>query len=97
MSSLALQTDPRAEHVRCTDEELVVGLADGRTLSVPLAWFPRLANALPADRADYELMGDGEGIHWPILDEDISVRGLLAGNPSFEHVGKRSKRAGAKP
>lgn len=97
MSSLALQSDPRIEHVRCTDDELVVGLADGRTLSVPLAWFPRLANALPRDRADCELMGDGEGIHWPTLDEDIGVRGLLAGNHSFEHVAKQAKQARTEP
>ncbi len=84
MSSLALQIDPRAEHVRFTDDELVVALADGRTLSVPLAWFPRLANAQPKDRAEFELLGDGQGIHWPTLDEDISILGLLAGNPSFE-------------
>lgn len=84
MSSLALQIDPRAEQVRCTDDELVVTLSDGRTLSVPLAWFPRLANASEAQRAQHELLGDGVGIHWPLIDEDISVLGLLAGNPSAE-------------
>jgi hypothetical protein len=86
MSSLALQIEPRAAYVHCTDDELVVGLADGRTLSAPLAWFPRLAAARPGDRAVFELLGGGQGIHWPKLDEDISVLGLLAGNPSFERV-----------
>ena len=95
MSSLALQDDPHAEHVHCTDDELVVALTDGRTLSVPLTWFPRLANARPEDRAKFELLGDGQGIHWPMLDEDISIRGLLAGKPSFEAApNRRSKPAG---
>ena len=61
-----------------------VSLTDGRTLFVPLAWFPRLAHASHAERAAYEILGDGEGIHWPQVDEDISVAGLLAGQPSAE-------------
>lgn len=84
MSSLALQVEPRAEHVQCTDDELVVVLTDGRTLSVPLAWFPRLVKASAQQRDQYELLGDGSGIHWPSLDEDISVLGLLAGSASVE-------------
>jgi hypothetical protein len=84
MSSLALQVEPRAEHVRCTDDELIVVLTDGRTLSVPLAWFPRLVNASAQQRAQHELLGDGSGIHWPAVDEDISVLGLLAGYPAVE-------------
>ena len=84
MSSLALQIEPRAQQVLCTADELVVSLADGRTLTVPLAWFPRLAGASAQDLAEVELLGDGEGIHWPALDEDLSVRGLLAGTPSLE-------------
>jgi hypothetical protein len=84
MSSLALQVDPCAEQVHCTDDELVVILTDGRTLSVPLAWFPRLASASAQQRAQYELLGDGSGIHWPAIDEDISVLGLLAGTPSVD-------------
>ncbi|WP_233505927.1 DUF2442 domain-containing protein [Rhodoferax lacus] len=75
---------PKAMSVVCSDDELRVSLADGRTLTVPLAWFPRLAHASSGERADYELMGDGEGIHWPLVDEDISVAGLLAGQPSVE-------------
>lgn len=82
MSSLAHQFEPRAEHVQCTDDELIVVLIDGRTLSVPLAWFPRLAEASAQQRAQYELLGGGSGIHWPSIDEDVSVLGLLVGNPS---------------
>ncbi|NVZ07836.1 DUF2442 domain-containing protein [Allochromatium humboldtianum] len=71
--------DPRADHIECTEDELVVRLVDGRIISVPLAWFPRLANAMPPERAQFELLGDGRGIHWPLLDEDISVQSLLIG------------------
>jgi hypothetical protein len=61
-------------------------MADGRTLSVPLAWFPRLLNSSADARSDFQLIGDGEGIHWPTVDEDISVAGLLAGRPSVQHA-----------
>ena len=84
MSSLMLKIAPRAMSVVCTEDELRVSLTDGRWLSVPLAWFPRLAHALPSDRSNYELLGEGQGIHWPSIDEDISVAGLIAGHPSFE-------------
>jgi hypothetical protein len=84
MRSFNLNVEPKAMAVDCSDDELRVSLADGRTLTVPMAWFPRLAHASSAARADYELMGDGEGIHWPQVDEDISVAGLLAGQPSVE-------------
>ena len=65
-------------------DALVLMPTDGRCLSVPLAWFPRLVHASPAQRANYELLGDGQGIHWPMVDEDISVMGMLAGQPSIE-------------
>ncbi len=84
MGSFDFNVAPKAMTVVCSDDELRVSLTDGRTLTVPLAWFPRLAHASSEARADYELMGDGEGIHWPQVDEDISVAGLLAGQPSFE-------------
>lgn len=93
MSSLALNSEPRAERVHCTDDELVVVLADGRTLSVPLAWFPRLANASARQRSKYEFLGNGSGIHWPMLDEDISISGLLMGNPSIELRKRPTKRS----
>jgi hypothetical protein len=79
MSSLAAEFEPLAERVRFQADSFVVSLADGRELLVPYAWFPRLANATPEQRADYELLGDGIGIHWPQIDEDLSVGGLLRG------------------
>ena len=84
MNSLMLNHSPRAMSVVCTEDELRVSLTDGRCLSVPLAWFLRLAHALSADLSNYELLGEGQGIHWPSIDEDISVAGLIAGRPSFE-------------
>lgn len=79
MSSLAFESNPRAREVRVTEDELSVTLADGRAIAVPLAWFPRLLHASPEQRNNWELLGDGEGIHWPDLDEDLSVAGLLRG------------------
>lgn len=63
---------------------MFVRLDDGRSISVPLTWYPRLLNGTDKERTNYELIGDGDGIHWPDLDEDISVEGLLAGRPSAE-------------
>jgi len=71
-----------ARHVEVTGSELIVDLADGRRIAAPLAWFPRLAEGPAEERSRWELLGDGEGIHWPGLDEDLSVAGLLAGSPS---------------
>src|SRR5436190_24117771 len=73
-----------AQSVRVTDDELTVELRDGRTISVPIAWFPRLSHGTPAERNKWELLGRGMGIHWEELDEDISVSGLLAGRKSAE-------------
>ena len=82
MSSSAPEPRPLARRIEVTDDELRVDLADGRRLGVPLVWFPRLVSATPEARARFELLGDGEGIHWPDADEDISVAGLLVGAPS---------------
>ena len=73
-----------ARGVTASDEALIVDLADGRTITVPLAWFPRLAHGTPAERANWRLIGGGVGIHWANLDEDISVESLLAGRRSGE-------------
>ena len=73
-----------AKSVRISDDSLAADLADGRTITVPLAWFPRLAHASPAERENWRLIAGGEGIHWPDLDEDISVESLLAGRRSGE-------------
>ena len=75
---------PRAEAVTVTQDTLVVELNDGRTISAPLAWFPRLLHATLDERNRWRLIGKGHGIHWEDLDEDISVEGLLAGKPSGE-------------
>jgi hypothetical protein len=79
MSVLASETEPRAVSVAVTDDELFVDLADGRKIITPLAWFPLLLHASSAQRQEWELLGDGEIIHWPLIDEDLSVAGLLRG------------------
>ena len=79
MHSLATETDVRAMHVAVEEARLVVDLMDGRTIAVPLAWCPRLANATPEQRIHWELAGGGYGIHWPDIDEDLSTEGLLRG------------------
>jgi len=73
------KADIRVRDVRVTDAELIVALMDGRTISTPLAWYPRLEQATPEELADWEIAGAGFGIHWPALDEDLSTEGLLAG------------------
>ena len=75
---------PLAERVDVTEDTLTADLSDGRTISVPLAWYPRLVHATPTERRNWRLIGGGVGIHWPDLDEDVSVEGLLAGRPSGE-------------
>jgi len=74
----------RATAVRLTDDTLIVDLADGRSVSVPLAWYPRLLQGSSAERANHRFIGEGEGIHWPDLDEDVSVENILAGRVSGE-------------
>lgn len=75
---------PLAQSVTVDDEALTVDLADGRTITVPITWYPRLYHATAAERANWRFIGDGAGIHWLDLDEDISVENLLAGRPSNE-------------
>ena len=72
------------QHVEVSEESLSVDLADGRTVSVPIAWYPRLLHGTNKERNNWRLIGAGEGVHWPDLDEDISLENLLAGNPSGE-------------
>ena len=79
MSTLATEADQRVKSVIVTDDELTVALMDGRRISVPLAWYPRLFDATPAQRANWEIAGGGYGIHWPEIDEDLSTEGLLQG------------------
>jgi Protein of unknown function (DUF2442) len=75
--------EPRARSVRVTDDSIIAELADGRTISVPLAWSWRLSDATQAQRDHWRLIGSGQGIHWPDVDEDISVRGMLDGVPAI--------------
>ena len=85
MSTSAIEMGvPFAEDVTVSDDTLCVDLSDGRSISVPLAWYPRLLRATPAERKRWRLIRRGLGIHWEDLDEDISVEGLLAGKPSGE-------------
>ena len=72
----------RINNARCSDDSLIVDLADGRTISVPLAWFPRLLAATQEQRDNWQVSGAGFGIHWPDIDEDLSVEGLLRGAPA---------------
>ena len=81
MSTVTL-TEARVVSVNVTDEAIVAHLADGRVISVPLDWSWRLKDATPRERAHWEIIGDGQGIHWPDLDEDISVEGMLRGVPA---------------
>ncbi len=101
---------PLAQGVTVTPDTIRVELSDGRTISVPLAWFPRLVHGSPTERGHWRLIGCGEGIHWDDLDEDLSVEGLLAGRPSGEsqssfsrwlakrgsRPGKRARRSGTR-
>lgn len=82
MGILALSADERVRDVHVSDEVLSVDLMDGRTIAVPLAWYPRLAGATPKQRAHWEVCGGGYGIHWPDIDEDLSTDGLLRGAPA---------------
>ncbi len=78
----AASTEPRIQHVRVTENEIIADLADGRVISVPLAWSWRLSEATPKQRAHFRLIGSGQGVHWPEVDEDISVEGMLHGVPA---------------
>jgi len=82
MGILAPQADERATDVKFTEDELRVALMDGRKISVPLAWYPRLLNATATQRNNWVISGGGYGIHWPEIDEDLSTEGLLRGAPA---------------
>jgi hypothetical protein len=79
MSTLQVEVHPAAQDVHFTESEMSVSLTDGRTISVPLSWFATLSSATKAQLQDFEILGEGEGLHWPQLDEDLSVKGLLLG------------------
>ena len=102
MTTLTLEEEPTARRVECSDEALTLHLTDGRTVSAPLEWYPRLAFATPEERANCRLVAGGWGIHWPDLDEDLHVEGILAGKRSgestrsFERWKKEMQRRRAK-
>jgi hypothetical protein len=80
--NIAASNDPRIVRIEVTDDVITAELADGRTVSVPLAWSWRLSEATPKQRRHFEIIGSGEGVHWPDVDEDISARGMLQGVPA---------------
>jgi hypothetical protein len=87
--STAASSDARIKRVEVTAEAITAHLTDDRVISVPLAWSWRLAAATPAQLARYEIIGDGQGVHWPDIDEDISVEGMLVGTPAHPPKQKR--------
>jgi hypothetical protein len=82
MPALVPNAGEEAQEVRVTEDELIVDLGDGRTIAVPLVWYPRLLHATAKQRANWRLVGGGFGIHWPDIDEDLSTAGLLRGAPA---------------
>ena len=85
MSTLAIKIElPNIHSVQTTEDTLTVELSDGRTLSVPIAWYPRLQHATPEEKSNWRLIGGGQGIHWKTIDEDISLQGIISGRPSGE-------------
>jgi hypothetical protein len=98
MNSSVIETStPLVHEVRVSQAALEVRLDDGRVLSVPLAWYPRLAHGSTRERRQWRIIGGGIGIHWPALDEDISVAGLLAGLPSGESASSLKRWLAARP
>lgn len=92
MNTLAHKTDERVEAVHFTRDSLVVDLIDGRSISAPLIWYPRLLKATPKQRASWEICGGGYGIHWPEIDEDLNTEGLLRGARAPSSHLKKIKR-----
>lgn len=82
MTTLAVQADERIKEVEFTGTSIVVDLVDGRSIAVPLTWYPRLLNATPEQRSQWEICGGGYGLHWESIDEDLSVEGMLRGAPA---------------
>lgn len=82
MNTVVNVTEPRLLNAQITEDEIIAHLVDGRTISVPLIWSWRLSEATEKQRQNFQLIGDGQGIHWPDIDEDISVEGMLYGSPA---------------
>jgi hypothetical protein len=92
MGILAIRADERVKHVSFTEESISVDLMDGRIITVPLVWYPRLFNATPEQRLQWEVCGGGYGIHWEEIDEDLSTEGMLRGAPAPK-ITQQNKRA----
>jgi hypothetical protein len=90
-SFMADRPTPLATHVEVSEDTLAVQLADGRSVAAPIAWYPRLLHATAKERNSWRLIGGGQGIHWPALDEDVSVANLLVGQPSGESLNSLKK------
>ena len=84
--------EPRLLDIQITEDEITAHLVDGRTISVPLAWSWRLSEATPDQRQNFEIIGDGQGIHWPDIDEDISVEVMLCGSPAHRPKGSSTEQ-----
>jgi Protein of unknown function (DUF2442) len=97
VSSTAEIHVPHAVQIAVSEDTLSVDLSDGRTIAVPLAWYPRLLHARVSERKNWRLIAGGDGIHWPDLDEDVSVAALLAGKPSGENEASLKKWLAARP
>lgn len=82
MSITEVRADERVRHVSCSEDSFVVDLMDGRSITTPLAWFPRLLHATPEQRENWKIIGGGYGVRWPDVDEDVSTEGLLRGAPA---------------
>jgi hypothetical protein len=82
MNTAASIVEPRIRDIHITEDEITAYLVDGRTISVPIAWSWRLSEATPQQRSNFEIIGEGQGIHWPEIDEDISAEGMLYGIPA---------------
>jgi hypothetical protein len=95
--STAVSVESRIASVEVSDEAIIARLVDGRVISVPLAWSWRLSEATPAQRRNWELIGDGHGVHWPDIDEDISAEGMLNGTPAPRLRARRSKTPANRP
>jgi Protein of unknown function (DUF2442) len=94
--NIVASSEPLVQDVRVTDDEIIAHLADGRVISVPLAWSWRLSEATPAQRANWRLIGTGQAVHWPDVDEDISAAGLLHGVPAYRPSSPPAQRKGSR-
>ena len=95
--STAVSVESRIDHVDVTDDTITAHLVDGRVISVPLAWSWRLSEATPAQRANWELIGDGHGVHWPDINEDLSADGMLNGVPARRPRSTRQRQSAPAP